>query len=281
MRATLQRADSIVIVSGGSVDEARLASETLTWLEANGYGELVRNAVVAINSATQGTQPRQGRRDRGALPVARARDRAHPVRPAARRRFRRALERTAAPSPSTPRASSPPSWWKACPPTAGTDRSAIAGTSHSPVRRPRPEDRLRPRRTDRRSACAHSSTDLVDSVQAARAAPGVAASQIGVEPARVQLQRRRRGRLHPEPRDRRGLGRAGARSTRAASRCPASGTRRRGYPFARVTRHRPRRQRDRALGQRAHGAGAAARDRPPRRACSTSTGSRRTSAARR
>jgi MinD-like ATPase involved in chromosome partitioning or flagellar assembly len=55
MRATLQRADSIVVVSGGSVDEARLASETLTWLEANGYGDLVRNAVVAINLATQGT----------------------------------------------------------------------------------------------------------------------------------------------------------------------------------------------------------------------------------
>jgi MinD-like ATPase involved in chromosome partitioning or flagellar assembly len=55
MRATLQRADAIVVVSGGSVDEARLASETLTWLEANGYGELVRNAIVAINLATQGT----------------------------------------------------------------------------------------------------------------------------------------------------------------------------------------------------------------------------------
>ncbi|MEO7123183.1 MAG: MinD/ParA family protein, partial [Lacisediminihabitans sp.] len=55
MRATLQRADSVVIVSGGSVDEARLASETLTWLEANGYGALVRNAVVALNTATQGT----------------------------------------------------------------------------------------------------------------------------------------------------------------------------------------------------------------------------------
>lgn len=55
MRATLQRADSIVVVSGGSVDEARLASETLTWLEANGYGSLVRNAIVAINTATQGT----------------------------------------------------------------------------------------------------------------------------------------------------------------------------------------------------------------------------------
>ncbi len=55
MRATLRRADSIVIVSGGSVDEARLASETLTWLEANGYGELVRNAVVALNTATHAT----------------------------------------------------------------------------------------------------------------------------------------------------------------------------------------------------------------------------------
>jgi len=55
MRATLQRADSIVIVSGGSVDEARLASETLTWLESNGHADLVKNAVVAINTATQGT----------------------------------------------------------------------------------------------------------------------------------------------------------------------------------------------------------------------------------
>lgn len=55
MRATLQHADSVVIVSGGSVDEARLASETLTWLEANGYEELARNAVVALNTGTQGT----------------------------------------------------------------------------------------------------------------------------------------------------------------------------------------------------------------------------------
>ncbi|MDH6532841.1 MinD-like ATPase involved in chromosome partitioning or flagellar assembly [Aurantimicrobium minutum] len=55
MGATLQRADQIVIVSGGSFDEARLASETLTWLESNGYGHLVKNAIVAINTATQGT----------------------------------------------------------------------------------------------------------------------------------------------------------------------------------------------------------------------------------
>ena len=55
MRATLQRADSIVVVSGGSVDEAQLASETLTWLESNNYGDLAKNAIVALNSATQGT----------------------------------------------------------------------------------------------------------------------------------------------------------------------------------------------------------------------------------
>jgi MinD-like ATPase involved in chromosome partitioning or flagellar assembly len=55
MTATLQRADAIVVVSGGSVDEARLASETLTWLESNGYPELVKDAVVALNTATQAT----------------------------------------------------------------------------------------------------------------------------------------------------------------------------------------------------------------------------------
>ena len=55
MKATLQRVDSIVVVCGGSVDESRLASETLTWLESNGYEDLVKNAVVALNTATQGT----------------------------------------------------------------------------------------------------------------------------------------------------------------------------------------------------------------------------------
>lgn len=55
MKPTLERADGLVIVSGGSIDEARLASETLTWLEANGFGELVKRSVVALNTATQGT----------------------------------------------------------------------------------------------------------------------------------------------------------------------------------------------------------------------------------
>jgi MinD-like ATPase involved in chromosome partitioning or flagellar assembly len=56
MRAILMRANSLVIVSGGSIDEARLASETLTWLESNGYAELVKNSIVALNTATFGTQ---------------------------------------------------------------------------------------------------------------------------------------------------------------------------------------------------------------------------------
>lgn len=56
MRAILLRANGLVIVSGGSIDEARLASETLTWLESNGYSELVKNSIVALNTATFGTQ---------------------------------------------------------------------------------------------------------------------------------------------------------------------------------------------------------------------------------
>ncbi len=55
MKATLDRADQLVVVSGGSLDEARLTSETISWLENNGYEELSRNAVVALNTATQGT----------------------------------------------------------------------------------------------------------------------------------------------------------------------------------------------------------------------------------
>ena len=55
MKATLERANGLVIISGGSFDEARLAAETLTWLESNGYADLVRQSVVSINTATQGT----------------------------------------------------------------------------------------------------------------------------------------------------------------------------------------------------------------------------------
>lgn len=55
MGATLDLADQIVIVSGLSVDEARLASETLTWLESNGYEEQARNAVIVLNQSTAGS----------------------------------------------------------------------------------------------------------------------------------------------------------------------------------------------------------------------------------
>jgi MinD-like ATPase involved in chromosome partitioning or flagellar assembly len=54
MESTLELADSLVVVAGLSVDEARLASETLTWLETNGYADRVRGAVVVLNNARPG-----------------------------------------------------------------------------------------------------------------------------------------------------------------------------------------------------------------------------------
>ncbi|WP_225310168.1 MinD/ParA family protein [Microbacterium testaceum] len=54
MGATLELADTLVIVAGLSVDEARLASETLTWLETNGYAARVRDAVVVLNNSRPG-----------------------------------------------------------------------------------------------------------------------------------------------------------------------------------------------------------------------------------
>ena len=55
MQATIELADQLVIVSGLSVDEARLASETLTWLETNGYAEQVRGAIVVLNNSRPGS----------------------------------------------------------------------------------------------------------------------------------------------------------------------------------------------------------------------------------
>ncbi|NUP74299.1 MAG: hypothetical protein HOQ07_06585 [Sinomonas sp.] len=51
MKGTLEKADAVVLVSGGSVDEARLASETLSWLEAHGRDDLVKKAIVVVNLA--------------------------------------------------------------------------------------------------------------------------------------------------------------------------------------------------------------------------------------
>lgn len=56
MKGTLEKADAVVLVSGGSVDEARLASETLSWLEAHGRTDLVENATVVINMSGGETQ---------------------------------------------------------------------------------------------------------------------------------------------------------------------------------------------------------------------------------
>lgn len=55
MHAALQRADGLVLVSGGSADEARLASETIDWLHAHGLKDLAERTVVALNTATPGT----------------------------------------------------------------------------------------------------------------------------------------------------------------------------------------------------------------------------------
>ncbi len=49
MSGVLRLADQIVLVSSPSVDGARSASATLDWLEAHGYGDLVRNCVVVLS----------------------------------------------------------------------------------------------------------------------------------------------------------------------------------------------------------------------------------------
>lgn len=50
MKGVLDSADSLVVVSSGSVDGARSASATLDWLDAHGYGDLVSRSVAVINS---------------------------------------------------------------------------------------------------------------------------------------------------------------------------------------------------------------------------------------
>lgn len=52
MQGSLEKSDVVVLVSGASVDEARLASETLSWLEAHGREDLARNAIVVINQSS-------------------------------------------------------------------------------------------------------------------------------------------------------------------------------------------------------------------------------------
>ena len=49
MTGVLRLANQIVLVSSPSVDGARSASATLDWLQAHGYGDLVRHAVVVLS----------------------------------------------------------------------------------------------------------------------------------------------------------------------------------------------------------------------------------------
>ena len=55
MKGVLDLADSLVIVSSGSVDGARSASATLDWLDAHGYRDLVASSVAVINSVRPGS----------------------------------------------------------------------------------------------------------------------------------------------------------------------------------------------------------------------------------
>ncbi|AHI01679.1 hypothetical protein GCM10010174_53100 [Kutzneria viridogrisea] len=59
MAGVLDVADSLVIVSSGSVDGANSASATIDWLEAHGYRDLVRRSVAVINSV----RPKSGKVD--------------------------------------------------------------------------------------------------------------------------------------------------------------------------------------------------------------------------
>jgi len=56
MKGVLDLADSLVVVSSGSVDGARSASATLDWLDVHGYRDLVARSVAVINSV----RPRAG-----------------------------------------------------------------------------------------------------------------------------------------------------------------------------------------------------------------------------
>lgn len=59
MSAVLEKSDTLIVVSSGSVDGARSASATLDWLDAHGYEDLVRNSVCVVNAV----RPRSGKVD--------------------------------------------------------------------------------------------------------------------------------------------------------------------------------------------------------------------------
>ncbi|WP_412457667.1 AAA family ATPase [Mycolicibacterium celeriflavum] len=59
MAAVLAKADTLVVISSGSVDGARSASATLDWLDAHGHQDMVRNSIAVINAV----RPRSGKVD--------------------------------------------------------------------------------------------------------------------------------------------------------------------------------------------------------------------------
>ncbi|HEX7322728.1 MAG TPA: MinD/ParA family protein [Mycobacterium sp.] len=59
MSSILAKADTLIVVSSGSVDGARSASATLDWLDAHGHDDLVRNSIAVINAV----RPRSGKVD--------------------------------------------------------------------------------------------------------------------------------------------------------------------------------------------------------------------------
>ncbi|MBS9534404.1 AAA family ATPase [Mycobacterium sp. M1] len=59
MSAVLDKADTLIVVSSGSVDGARSASATLDWLDAHGHEDLVRRSIAVINAV----RPRSGKVD--------------------------------------------------------------------------------------------------------------------------------------------------------------------------------------------------------------------------
>lgn len=59
MAAVLANADTLVVISSGSVDGARSASATLDWLDAHGHQDMVRSSIAVINAV----RPRSGKVD--------------------------------------------------------------------------------------------------------------------------------------------------------------------------------------------------------------------------
>lgn len=59
MAAVLANADTLIVISSGSVDGARSASATLDWLDAHGHQDMVRNSIAVINAV----RPRSGKVD--------------------------------------------------------------------------------------------------------------------------------------------------------------------------------------------------------------------------